>query len=263
MPPLAGWPSSSRSNWRLLRSPPSRNAVQPLGNGVSLCFTGSVDGDSAERILVMGAGVALLADDGDHAVVILAVAVAVLVLDRLDLGGVSRDFDLVALGAIEVPDYIVTDGVDPVVVSGVVLAGAATSRWSASLTCVATISSLGVSWSFRSGWVGASATGDGVVDRLERCRSVAKIGSCRLGGPFARIRPAEQYVVAGAAIHPVGTEAADEKISAGTAGEVVVARAAPHLVVAGAAIERVAAGHAGERVFLSTPEQGVAAGCPV
>ena len=71
----------------------------------------------------MRAGIALLADDGDHAVVVPAVAIAVLVLDRFDLGGVRRDFDLVALGAIEVADHVVAEAVDPVIVNGVVLAG--------------------------------------------------------------------------------------------------------------------------------------------
>src|SRR4029453_18403580 len=64
------------------------SAIHRLGNvDIALLHEITVDGDGAEQILVMRAGIALLADDGDHAVVILAVTVAVLVLDRLDLGG--------------------------------------------------------------------------------------------------------------------------------------------------------------------------------
>ena len=44
-------------------------------------------------------------------------------LDRLHLAGVRRDFDLVALGAIEVADHVVAEAVDPVIVDVVVLAG--------------------------------------------------------------------------------------------------------------------------------------------
>src|SRR4051812_18189688 len=100
------------------------SAVHRLGNGdIALLHEIAVDGDGAEQILVMRAGIALLADDGDYAVVVLAVAIAVLVLDRLDLGGVRRDFDLVALGAIEVADHVVAETVDPVIVRRAVLAG--------------------------------------------------------------------------------------------------------------------------------------------
>src|SRR5439155_11975856 len=98
-------------------------AIYGLGNrDVALLHQIAVDGDGAEEILVMRAGIALLADDGDHAVVVLAVAIAVLVLDRLDLGGVRRDFDLVTLGAVEVSDHVVAKAVDPVIVHGAVLA---------------------------------------------------------------------------------------------------------------------------------------------
>src|SRR6478609_3174461 len=75
------------------------SAIHRLGNGdIALLHQVAIDGDGAEQILIMRAGIALLADDGDHAVVVPAIAVAVLVLDGLDLGGVRRDFDLVALG---------------------------------------------------------------------------------------------------------------------------------------------------------------------
>ena len=49
------------------------SAIHRLGNGdIALFHQVAVDGDGAEQILVMRAGIALLADDGDHAVVVLA-----------------------------------------------------------------------------------------------------------------------------------------------------------------------------------------------
>src|SRR5262249_3680549 len=99
-------------------------AIHRLGNGdIALLHQVAIDGDRAEQILVMGAGIALLADDRNGGIVVLAVAIAVLVLDRLDRGGVPRDFDLVALGAIEVADHVIAETVDPVVVNVIVLAG--------------------------------------------------------------------------------------------------------------------------------------------
>ena len=49
----------------------------------------------------MRAGVTLLADDGDYAVVVPAVSIAVTCANRLDLGGVRRNFDLVALARLK------------------------------------------------------------------------------------------------------------------------------------------------------------------
>ena len=64
------------------------SAIHRLGNGdIALLHQVAVDGDGAEQILVMRAGVTLLADDGNYAVVVPAVAIAVLVFDRLDLAG--------------------------------------------------------------------------------------------------------------------------------------------------------------------------------
>ncbi len=51
----------------------------------------AVNGDRTQQILVVGARSTLLADDGDEAVISFAVAIAVEVLDRLDLGGVRRE----------------------------------------------------------------------------------------------------------------------------------------------------------------------------
>src|SRR6266571_1211016 len=68
--------------------------------------------DGAEQILVVRARRALLADDGDDAVA-TAVVVDVPVLDRLHLGGMAGDLDLVALAAMEVGDRVLPEGVDP------------------------------------------------------------------------------------------------------------------------------------------------------
>src|SRR5215475_497780 len=71
----------------------------------------------------MRAGITLLADDGDQAVVGFSVTVAVEMLDRLDLRGVGGDFDLVALLAIEIGDGVVAESVDPMVVNVTIFSG--------------------------------------------------------------------------------------------------------------------------------------------
>ena len=184
----------------------------------------------------MGAGIALLADDGDLAVVGSAVTIAVEVLDRLDLGGMRRDFNFVALGAIEVADHVFAKTVDPVIVNGVVLAGDANPVDGAvgiDVFCHDFV--LGVDHSFEAEGVGAAAAGQGVVDRLERgglSREDLGLAVLRCDH-LAGIGAAQQHVVAGAAVQFVGAEATDQKVVAGAAGELVVAGAAPDLVIAG------------------------------
>ena len=230
------------------------SAIHGLGRRDIACLHQvAVDGDGAEQIFVMRAGIALLADDGNHAVVVPAVAIAVLVRDRLDLAGVRRDFDLVALGAIEVANHVVAEAVDPVIVGSVVLTGHANPVDRAvGIDVLGNDLVLGVHHHFETEGVCAAAAGQRIVDGLERSGFLREDLRLAVLGcdHFASVRPAEQDVVAGAAVHPVGAEAADNKVGAGAAGEVVIPRAAPKLVSAGATVEHVVAGHAGQRVFL-------------
>src|SRR5712672_2679513 len=154
----------------------------------------------------MGAGSTLLADDGDQAVIGPAVAIAVEVLDRLDLGGVRRDFDLVALLAVEVADHVVAEAVDPmVVVDGAV-----------GIDVFGNDLILGVDEAFEAERVGSTTTGEDILYRSKRSRFVCEnlrraiLGRHHLTG----IRPAEQDVVAGSAIQPVSAETAGQKVFA-------------------------------------------------
>src|SRR6185312_6546086 len=197
--------------------------------------------------------------DGDHAVVVPAVAVAVLVLDRLDLGGVRRDFNLVALGAIEVTDHVVAEAVDPVIVHCIVLAGDAIPVDGAvGIDVLGDDLVLGVDHAFEAEGVAAAAAGQRIVHGFERGGFLSEdlrraVLRC---DHLAGIRAAEQDVVAGAAIHPVSAKAANQSIVTGAARQVVVAGAAPHLVITRAAVERVVAGHAADIVVAATAEQG-------
>ena len=99
---------------------------------------------------------------------------------------------------------------------------------------------LGVDHAFEAEGIGAAAAGDGVVTCLNAAVSAAKI--CVLPSWAATISPAserEQHVVADTAVHPVGAEAADQKVVTVSAGQAIVAGATPKLVVAAAADERV------------------------
>ena len=65
-PPVGKWTPSASGRCCRRRRTRSRSVT------ISLCLHEvAVDGDGAEKILVMGAGIALLADDRDHAVIVL------------------------------------------------------------------------------------------------------------------------------------------------------------------------------------------------
>ena len=139
----------------------------------------------------MRAGVALLADDGDDAVVVAAVTVAVEVLDRLDLARVGRDFDLVALTAVEVADHVVAESVNPMVVGGIVLAGDADPVDRAvAIDVLCDDLVLGVDLQFEAEGVRAATAGERIVDRFERRVSSAKI--CVVPSWAATISPASE-----------------------------------------------------------------------
>src|SRR5689334_412584 len=193
----------------------------------------------------MGAGIALLADDGDQAVVGMAVVVGIDIFDRLDLGGVRRNLDLVALLAVEVGDGVVAEAIDPVIVHRAVLAGDAHPVDGAvGIDVLGDDLVLGIDVALEAEGVGALAAGHGVVLRRERGRlggedlGLAVLRRHHLAGVGAR----QQHVVAAAAVHAVGAEAAGQEVVAAAAGEIVIAGAAPDLVVAAAAVEHVVAG---------------------
>ena len=82
------------------------------------------DRDRPQQILVVGsAAAALVGPEMQHGGVDDAVHVTVLMLDAIDFGSVTLDEDLVAFSATEVPDHIVADAVDPVVMDIVILTG--------------------------------------------------------------------------------------------------------------------------------------------
>src|SRR4051812_20520867 len=202
-------------------------AVDGLGDGdVARLHLVAVHLEGAEQILVMGAGVTLLADDGDQAVVGAAIMVGVDILDRLDLGGVRRNLDLVALGAAEVGDGVVAETIDPVIVHGAVLAGDAHPVYGAvGIDVLGDDLVLGVDHALEAEGVGAAAAGHGVVLGREGSglggEDLRLAVLCRhhLAGVGAR----QQRVVAAAPIHLVGAEAPDQKVVAGAAGEIVIA----------------------------------------
>ena len=97
------------------------------------------------------------------------VAIADLMLDAVELGGVADDLDCVTLGPVEVHDDLIADAVDPMVVQIIVLAGDAVPVDGAVIPGVLLDEALlGIDQGMEAEDVGAAATDHDIVagDRL-------------------------------------------------------------------------------------------------
>src|SRR4051794_5130655 len=132
-----------------------------------------------------------------------------------------RDFDLVALGAIEVADHVVAEAVDPVIVDGAVLAGDAIPVDRAvGVDMLGHDLVLGVHHAFEAEGVAAGTAGERIVDSLERSgfsREDLRLAVLGCDHP-PPTRRAERAVFAAAPTHPASAEAPDENVVAAAAG---------------------------------------------